>query len=577
MTVQRMALAGGLTVALAVMVAGCGNTSAAAPAVKPISGGTIVEALAPQAQVSWYNPLQNPANDTLLNSQVAYMMYMPLIYINDKYQVDYRYSVAKKVTYNKAGTVYHVYMNPKYKWSDGKPVTSADVLWTWKIIQAISSTKAPAPWPYANADFGDIPSGVKSLVANGKYEFTVTLSQPTIQEWFIYNGLTQLVPLPKQSWDKYPANITKEITYLGREATNPHFDAVVDGPYKLKSAVPSQSWKFVPNPKYTGGAKAYDTLVLEFEGSDSSEFAALKTGTVQVGYVDLSEYGARSALKGIDRLYPGYNFGYNFMAVNMNSNAKGGLGSVFSQLYVRQALEESIDQSAIDRVVYHGFAPPQYGNIPSKPATAFLDPKLKQPLYPFNLKRAKALLTAHGWKEVHGVMTKDGRSLAFPLMYASGSTSTTDTVSLIQSDLANIGVKVALQPQPSSTMLGILTNASDEGKWDAVAGFGITYSGYYPAGDAVFHSGGGLDFFGWDSATEDNLIAGFQNQPSTSLTANLKAYYRFEEYTAKELPVIFMNRPSTIEAVAANLHGVNPLTLNTVVGYGLPQLWWVGK
>ena len=576
MNVQRMAFSSGLAVALAVLVSGCGSTSAAArSALKPVPGGTIVEALSPQAQVTWYNPLQNPANDTLLNSQVAYMMYMPLIYINDKYQIDYQYSIAKRVTYNKAGTVYHVYMNPKYTWSDGAPVTSTDVLWTWKIIQATSSTKAQAPWPYANADFGDIPNGVKSIVANGKYEFTVTLSQPANQEWFIYNGLTQLLPLPKQAWNKYPANITREITYLGQEATNPHFDTVVDGPYKLKSAVPSQAWTFVPNKQYTGGAKAYDTLILEFEGSDASEFAALKTGTVQLGYVDLSEYGARGGLKGIDTLHPGYNFGYNFMAVNMNSDAKGGLGPVFRQLYVRQAIAESIDQAAIDQSVYHGFAPPQYSNIPSNPPTAFLDPKLKKPLYPFNLTRAQALLTSHGWTEVHGVMTKNGQSLSFPLMYASGSTSITDAVSLVQSDLGKIGIKVTLEPEPSSSLLGILTNGSNQ--WDAVAGFGITYSGYYPAGDAVFHSGGGLDFFGWNNATEDRLIAGFQDQPSTSLTANLKAYYKFEEYTAKELPVIFMNRPSTIIAVAKNLKGVNPLTLNTIVGYGLPQLWWVSK
>ncbi len=573
---QRTALASVLALSLAALAVSSGSVAAAAhAAAKSVSPGTIVEALPAQSQVTWYNPLQNSPNDTLLNSQVAYMMYMPLIYINDKYQIDYRYSIAQKVTYNPTGTVFHVLMNPRYKWSDGDAVTSRDVIWTWKIIQAISSTHAKAPWPYANADFGDVPNGISSVVPNGPYAFTVTLKKPANQEWFIYDGLTQLLPLPMQVWNKYPSNIAKEISYLGQEATNPRFDSVVDGPYKLERAVPSQYWTLVVNKHYTGGPLAHDNITLEYEGSDSAEFAALRTRTVQLGYLDLSEWGARNALRGIDNLWAGYNLGYDFLSVNMNSNAEGGLGPVFRQLYVRQAIADAIDQDAIDQDFYHGYAPPQYGPIPTKPSTVFLDPALRTPIYPFNLARAKALLISHGWKEVHGVMTKNGHLLAFPLMFASGSPSTTNTVTLIQSDLARIGIRVTLVPKASTTLFDVLT--TDPTQWDAVAEFGITFSGYYPAGDAVFLSGGGLDFFGWDSATEDRLIAGFQDRPAVSLTDNLKAYFRFEEYTARELPVIFMNRPGTIEAVATNLHGVTPASLNVVTGYGEPQLWWLSR
>lgn len=302
----------------------------------------------------------------------------------------------------------------------------------------------------------------------------------------------------------------------------------------------------------------------------------MKTGTVQVGYLGLSEYGARRELKGIAHLWAGYNFGYDFVALNMNTNAKDGLGPVFSHLYVRQAIEEAIDQKAINKDIYHGYAPPQYGPIPSRPATTYLDPALKNPPYPFNLTKAKALLTAHGWREVHGVMTKGGKSLSFPLMYSSGNTSTSDMATLLQSDLAKIGIKVTLVPKTSSTELGIVTNTAQENQWDAVAGFSIRFTGLYPAGDAVFYSGGGLDFFGWHNAKEDALINAFQG-PAPNPKASLQAYYKFEEYTAHNLPVLFMNRPGTIEAVATNVHGVNPMTLNPVTGYGLPQRWWVAK
>lgn len=87
-------------------------------------------------------------------------------------------------------------------------------------------------------------------------------------------------------------------------------------------------------------------------------------------------------------------------------------------------MEEAIPQQQTNISIYRGTAPPQYGPIPTDPATVFLAPQLKKPLYPFNLKRAKALLTSHGWKEVGGAMTQGGKKLEFALAYSSGTEST---------------------------------------------------------------------------------------------------------------------------------------------------------
>ncbi|NMP24864.1 hypothetical protein HIJ39_21390 [Sulfobacillus sp. DSM 109850] len=217
MRIRRIALGAASALAAAVVMAGCGSAptkTSPSAANKPAAGGTIVYALPSDTNLTWFFPLANLSNNSLYNFQLVDQLYKPLIWINDKYGIDWKDSIAQKITYNKAGTVYHVFMNPRWKWSDGTPVTSSDVLWTWKIIQAISNKNAPTPWPYVGAGTGDIPAGVQSVTANGKYEFTVTLKQPANQEWFIYNGLSQLLPLPEQAWNKYPGNITQEISYL---------------------------------------------------------------------------------------------------------------------------------------------------------------------------------------------------------------------------------------------------------------------------------------------------------------------------------------------------------------------------
>ncbi|NMP24454.1 hypothetical protein HIJ39_19210 [Sulfobacillus sp. DSM 109850] len=98
-------------------------------------------------------------------------------------------SVASKITYNNAGTVYHVFIGKKWKWSNGQPVTAQDLLFSWNAMKAASAANAPSPWPYVGAGTGDIPDGIASVVANNSHEVTFTLKQPANQQWFIYNGL----------------------------------------------------------------------------------------------------------------------------------------------------------------------------------------------------------------------------------------------------------------------------------------------------------------------------------------------------------------------------------------------------
>ena len=188
-----------LTVGIATVAAGCGAATTNPPASGATGvqkGGTIIFALPPQTNINWYLPVTTAAFDSVYNTQLLNMLYKPLIWINNQYQIDWKSSIARKITYNKQGTVYHVYLNKKWHWSNGQPVTAKDVLFTWNVVKAASATNAPAPWPFVGAGTGDIPNGIQSVVQNNPYELTFTLDKPANQQWFIYNGLIQLVPMP---------------------------------------------------------------------------------------------------------------------------------------------------------------------------------------------------------------------------------------------------------------------------------------------------------------------------------------------------------------------------------------------
>ncbi len=581
---KKIALASGLVLSASMLLAGCGTTSTTTPsssaAGKPQYGGTVVMALPPDTNVTWYFPLMNGLQDSLYNGWVQDYMYKPLLTYNNNGSINYSRSIATSIKPNSSGTQFVVTMNPKYKWSNGHPVTAQDVVFTWNIIKAASASNAPSPWPYVGAGTGGIPSQVQSVVANSEHQFTVTLNKPANQQWFIYNGLDQFTPLPQSVFDKDPTNMTAELKFLGTIATNPTAPEyqVVDGPFKLSQAVSSQKWVFVPNPTY-GGHKPYlSKFILQYETSGNAEFAALKTGAIQAGYLPNSLWGSRDALTSNYNLSIINGMGYDDAIVNMNyghktasNNAPGGVGEIFKHLYVRQALQMGIDQPAINTAAFHGNAIDETTVVPDKPPTIFYDPNLK-PIYSYNPTAGKKLLEKHGWAEVNGVMTKGSQKMEFRMVYASGLQSLVQEATLMQEGWAKEGIRVSLKAEPFSTIVGLTNN-----QWQMEDYGGISWGGSYPTGGGLFgQPGQGLDSQGYSNAEMDSLIAK-THQPFSTQHASLVALYNFQKYVAQDLPVQFVPEPPQFEEEnAKTLHNVVKYT-NPFTEYLSPQYFWLSK
>lgn len=558
-------------------VVGCGTTastvvtkSRSSTPQAPTAGGTIIDAQSPQTNYNWYIPITNASFD--YNAGLYDEIYKPLLWINNNYSINWKSSVADKITYNSSGTVYHVFLNPKWKWSNGQPVTSKDVLFTWDVIKAASAANAPAPWPYVGAGTGDIPNGVRSVKKNGKYELTVTLKKPANQQWFIYNGLIQLVPLPSSVWDIHK-NIDKEIKYLGSEATNPKFVSVVDGPFKLSKVVQNQYWTLVPNENYSGHKSIVHKIIFAYEASNSSEFSALKSNTVNVGFLDLSQYGSRSSLLSQgDVITPMYTFGYLDTELNMFPGSP--VRKIFDKLYVRQAMQMGTDSQAINQSIYHGYAPPIDGPIPTVPETQFYDSALSKNPYPFNIEKGKKLLEAHGWKLVDGVMTKGNQKLKFTMLFPSGTQSESDTAVVMKQDWAKEGIDVTLKPMPFSTLISVTSNTKDPSAWQIATGLGWDYDGpgFYPSGGGLFGTGAPSGD-GYSNSEEDSLIQA-THEPYPTRQKNMSVFYQYELYTAKHLPVLWLNNTATLSVHAPNVHGT---VKYADASPGIPQMqyWWV--
>jgi peptide/nickel transport system substrate-binding protein len=375
--------------------------------------------------------------------------------------------------------------------------------------------------------------------------------------------------------------------------TNPIW-GVVDGPWKLSSFSAASSGpvtSFVPNTAYSGSPKPQLATVTYYAYTDApTEYRALKSGELDVGYVpeqDLAAVAGGQVLPSADpfgtsyTLAPNYTYGIEYLELNFNNPT---LGPAFRQLYVRQALQELIDQEGMVRSIQRGYGYPNSGGVPSQPANpwtpAVQNSNGGQGPYPFSVANATLLLTSHGWRNVGGVMTCEsatacgsgvtrGTTLSITMEYASGVPFFQQEVSIMKPDMVQAGIQLKLVPQSRDTVLGEAVPckpAQARCNWQALYFGGSNFNGpgFEPTGDLLFATGAPLNAAGYSDPAEDKLIH------LTHMSDSLVVFQQYATYTAEQVPFIWLPSAYSVTATSSKLANVG----NNPLGTLLPEYWY---
>jgi peptide/nickel transport system substrate-binding protein len=598
---KRLVAGAAALVAAALVAAGCSSSSSAPPSGsgKAVKGGTVSFAELPSSQANYIFPFLPLAYFSVSNSQqFQYFMYRPLYFFggqNTQPTAAYNLSPATAPVYSNGGKT--VVINMKgWKWSNGETVNANDVIFWLHMMYA-----EYANWGGAGPTSFSIPWSATSIKATGPNQVTLQLNKAYSSLWYTYNQLSQITPMP-MAWDVTSltakagsggcttdsaadkwAKCKAVYNFLAAQAkatstyaTSPIW-TVVNGPFKLQSFNTDGNDSFVPNPKYSGSPKPQISVfkLVPFT-DDTTEYTALKTGSLNIGYIpsaDLPVKNASQVLPGSNplgsayKLAPNYDWGFAYYQINFKNPQ---FGPVFNQLYARQALEYVADQNGMSKAVYRGYASPNTGIAPAEPVTnPWLGSAQKanggQGPYPFNISKAASLLTSHGWKKVGGVMTcetpsmcgagiKAGQQFKFTLDYATGEPAFTNEVAIYKSDASKAGIDVNIVGQTFNTIIGeaVPTNPAWQG---SMYGLWIFSPDYEPTGESLFATGAGSNSGSYSDPTMDNLIA------ATTTSGSISTYHTFANYAATQLPFIYMPLNYGIQGVSAKLHGVvfNPL------------------
>jgi peptide/nickel transport system substrate-binding protein len=602
----RTKLAGlAAVLAAGLIAAACGGSSGgpASSGGAKVSGGTAVFAFNAGQGANYIFPVLPPEDFTVVNSQqFQWLMWRPLYWYGNGATPDINYSlsIGNPPTYSADGKTVTVTLKP-YTWSDGKPVTARDVQFWQNLVAA-------DPGNYGASVPGGYPGNiVKTTVVNSTtIQFTTSKAYNT--QWFLYNELGNFTPLPQQAWDKTSATgkvgnfdltrsgalavdkyLTSESQKLSTYATNPLWQTV-DGPWKLTQFDTNGNFTMVPNPRYAGPVKPTLATFKEQSFTDTeAEFNALASGSgPDVGYISSVEQNAQSRLNhlGYTEAHQ-YEFSVSYDALNFN-NPK--LGPMFKQLYIRQALQELMDENGLSKAYFGGNGYTVCGPVPPQPPNSFADSYSASCPFAYNPARAEATLAAHGWNVVkNGVDTckspgtgprqcgagiAAGTRLEFPYIYATGGIAFPKSRVQIATDYGRAGVKLDLKPLPGNEAAAQAVQCTPR---QAACSWGITNAGwvyapgYYPSGEDLFSTGATANLGSYSDAKADRLIAATTLKSATAPQQALDAY---QDYLTQAIPVIWEGNVFGLTEYKTSLHGVAPFNVFAAI---TPESWYFTK
>jgi peptide/nickel transport system substrate-binding protein len=464
-----------------------------------------------------------------------------LVRYNDQLEVEGE--VAERFEVAPSGETITFHLRRDVKWTDGHPLTSDDVLYTYQTI-----IDKNTPTPYA-----DDYLQVRKAEVPDPYTFRVHYDRPFAPA------------LPSWGMGILPAHLLR-----GQDITKAAWgrNPVGSGPYTLKRAgdwVPGQQMVLWRNPDYFEGTVWIARQITRIIPDPNTQFLELKTGGLDTMGLTPTQYrfqtGTPEFREHFEK-YAYYSNGYNFLGMNLKDPR-------FADKRVRQAFSHAIDRKELIQGVLLGHGVPVWASY--RPGHWVHNPNVRT--YDYSPQKALELLQAAGWtRDANGRQVKDGRPFRFEIITNQGNTARIRTAEIVQRRLGQIGVEVTVRPIEWAAFIKDFIDAK---RFEAfILGWGLAQD---PDQYETWHSSKTgpkeFNFVSYRNPEVDRLLE--QGRSTFDQEKRKAIYWRFQEILAEEQPYVFLFVAEALQAVHKRFKGIVP-TPNGI-GYLAPLRWYVPK
>ncbi|WP_027586811.1 ABC transporter substrate-binding protein [Acidipropionibacterium thoenii] len=324
-------------------------------------------------------------------------------------------------------------MQDGLKWSDGQPITSADVKYTYDQMMKVPDLAVANGNLVSNFASVEAPDA-KTLVINLK---TAQAPNPGVE-----------IPIvPEHIWSKIkdPAKFTNESNTVG------------SGPFQLVSYKANQSIVFKANPSYWRGAPKVSGLQYIYYTNSDAQVQALRSGDVD--FVTGLTSTQFNALKGATGVTTHSGLGRRYTSISINSGMETTSGQAFGtgaaalkDVKVRQALRQAIDNKTLLSKVLNGQGTEATSFIPASFPKWSL-PTNSPVIIKYDPAAAEKTLDADGWKVgSDGIRAKNGQKLSLRLLVDSSDPTEQTSADYLKPWLKKVGIDLKVQSSDSDTI-----------------------------------------------------------------------------------------------------------------------------
>src|SRR5438105_6627895 len=338
------------------------------------------------------------------------------------------------------GLTYTFKLRPNLKFSDGQPLTSDDVKFTYHI--ACDSQYAAVASPRR----GDLSKYIASIDTPDPQ--TVIIKTTQVFAPFLANHALSGI-LPKQVLG----------TTTSAQSNTPDFNtapSVTSGAFKFVKWDKGQQVTMARNDNYWAGAPYLDQWIYKVLPDSVAVTNQLKTGEIDIGPVDPGQFDALRTTSTVAMSEFGVPT-FTFYAYQLDPTKPAG--PLFQDKAVRQALLYALDRQSIVTAVFFGHG--QVANSVEPPISwAYKDKP--QVVVGFDKAKAQSLLDGAGWtKGADGIRAKNGTKLKFTMITNAGNKQRESMLSVMQQSWHDIGVEATPSliqfPQLVSQIVSIRT------------------------------------------------------------------------------------------------------------------------
>lgn len=448
-------------------------------------------------------------------------------------------------------------------WSDGTPLTTDDLVFTYQMIQDPANNLIQG---------GNIADALVAVTAVDELTFTLefNIPKPFPEDMAGSPGLSTILPAHIFR-PVYEAEGTIEFAAENQDPT------VFSGPYVISDWRRGEQITFDANPNYVAGAPSIGRIVMRFFPDTDSQYAALAAGQLDfvpnVSEGDIPRVAASSEDLLITSVFGGY---IENIWINTRTEEHPAAGHVALQdVNVRRAIRFALDRDAVTTELLAGATSPTdsiYSRSPFELDTLGVTAH--------DLDAANALLDEAGWVDSNGDGTRDKDGVELVLRFGSTNAGWRNNIQAVfQQQLAEAGIGTVLSAYPASEFFGTWANngINAVGDYDLslyANNTALTNPANVTVAEALAcaqipsdENQGGQNFTGFCSEALDAA----SNVTLTSLDAaeRLAAAHEIQEIVASELPII------TIFPRGDNyVYNTTRFTSEIRIGSGVGNLWF---